>query len=102
MSASPSDERHKALLAECERLEAHAGLADAMSKASEGRFIPLGIDGEPCRQMIVEPAQQRGGPRRCGQAFVGLGGGGQRASWPGRAPPNWPSTSAFGFPDSAA
>lgn len=48
MSASPSDERHKALLAECERLEAHAGLADAMSKASEGRFIPLGIDGEPC------------------------------------------------------
>ena len=48
MSPSASDERRKALLAECEKLEAHAGLAEAMAKAGEGRFIPLGIDGEPC------------------------------------------------------
>ncbi len=42
------DERRVALLAESEQLEAAAGLTEVMAKAKEGRFMPLGIDGEPC------------------------------------------------------
>ncbi len=40
-------EREK-LQAECKTLEAEADIVQAMSRAREGRFIPLGIDGEKC------------------------------------------------------
>jgi len=36
------------LQAACVALEAEADVVQAMSRAREGRFIPLGIDGEKC------------------------------------------------------
>ena len=43
-----SDEQLKALLDQCAALEERAGITKQVQKAEEGRFIPLGIDGEDC------------------------------------------------------
>lgn len=43
-----SDEQLKSLLDQCAVLEGRAGLAKKVEKAQEGRFFPLGIDGEDC------------------------------------------------------
>ena len=43
-----SEDKLKSLLERCATLEEKAGIADKVEKAEEGRFFPLGIDGEKC------------------------------------------------------
>lgn len=50
----------------------------ARGGSRDSRDLEGGIDGEPCRQMIVEPAQQRGGVRGnagCGREHGRIVGG---------------------------